>query len=357
LQRPARRVPPADAAPARRRNAFIVLVVASVLLAGGYVAWAALRAQAPATASVPDDGPPRVVLGEGEAPDLDAPRLVFQNVADGQEDGRASLVPLDDPSRPRIVSGLECLRVHYAGDRGLCLVAEVGLVTTYHAVLFGADFAESSRLSLSGLPSRARVSPDGRYGATTVFVFGHSYADGDFSTQTTIIDMAASTVLADLEDFTVTGGDGREIRSPDFNFWGVTFVPDDSNRFYATLRTGDQTYLVEGDIEARSMTVLRENVECPSLSPDGTRIAFKKQTGAGWRLSVLDLENGRETALADERIVDDQVEWLSDEEILYGYVDDIWKVRADGSGEPRLFLPKALSPAVVTTSTSAWGRR
>ena len=40
--------------------------------------------------------------------------------------------------------------------------------------------------------------------------------------------------------------------------------------------------------------VLRENVECPSLSPDNTRIVFKKRMtdgpgGVTWRLHVLDL--------------------------------------------------------------------
>jgi len=118
------------------------------------------------------------------------------------------------------------------------------------------------------------VSPDGRYGAATVFVFGHSYADANFSTQTTMIDMASGTSLGDLEEFTTTR-DGVTWASEDFNFWGVTFVGEDSDVFYATVRSAGKTYLVEGDVEARTMRVLRENVECPSLSPDGTTIAFK----------------------------------------------------------------------------------
>jgi hypothetical protein len=62
---------------------------------------------------------------------------------------------------------------------------------------------------------------------------------------------------------------------------------------------------------------------------------------------VLDLETKREVALAETRSVDDQVEWLDDDRILYGLIQDVWVVRADGSGVPRIYIPNALSPAVV----------
>ena len=42
---------------------------------------------------------------------------------------------------------------------------------------------------------------DGRYGTITVFVSGHSYSDGNFSTQTTLIDLASGSVVSDLEQF------------------------------------------------------------------------------------------------------------------------------------------------------------
>jgi len=289
-----------------------------------------------------------VVLGDGESPSIASARLVFQNLVQGDAYARVALLPLDELRAARVITGLQCERVHYAADRGLCLVPEHGLVTTFQAILFGPDFEERGRIELGGIPSRARVSADGRYGAATVFVYGHSYADDEFSTQTTIIDMAASERVAELEEFTVLR-DGEPLQAVDFNFWGVTFVPDDSSRFYATLRTGEQTYLVEGDIEARSMRVLRENVECPSISPDGTRLAFKKRVETGWRLTVLDLETQQETPLAEEVSVDDQVEWLGGEAVLYGLNGDVWRVPADGSGRPQEVLAEALSPAVVTS--------
>src|SRR5204863_3698876 len=89
---------------------------------------------------------------------------------------------------------------------------------------------------------------------------------------------------------------------------------------------GGQTYLVEGDLSARTARVLREGVECPSLSPDGTRLAFKMQVGDGgritWRLRVVDLATLIDTPLAETRSIDDQVEWLDDARILYAYADD-----------------------------------
>src|SRR6185503_8531147 len=146
-------------------------------------------------------------------------------------------------------------------------------------------------LTLPGIPSRARISPDGRLGSVTAFVTGHSYADpGTFSTRTTILDMAHGRKLADLEDFAVTR-DGRPFKSIDFNFWGVTFARD-GNTFYATLASGGRNYLIRGSVRARAAAVIHEGVECPSLSPDNTSIAFKKRIGGSagwWQIAILDL--------------------------------------------------------------------
>ena len=54
-----------------------------------------------------------------------------------------------------------------------------------------------------------------------------------------------------------------------------------------------------------------------------------------------------QTALAETRNIDDQVEWLDDENVLYGDGQDIWSVPSDGTGTPTLFIAQALSPAVV----------
>jgi Tol biopolymer transport system component len=172
------------------------------------------------------------------------------------------------------------------------------------------------------------------------------------STATILLDTTTGASLGNLEEFQ-TWKDGKLFQAPDFNFWGVTFAQD-SNRFYATLRNGDTTYLVKGDVVARTLTVLHEAVECPSLSPDGTRIAFKKRTGDRWQLTVLDLATMTEIPLAEKEDVDDQVEWLDNTRILYQKADDasqkrmsLFVVPADGSGNPKIFLQNATSPAVI----------
>jgi hypothetical protein len=154
--------------------------------------------------------------------------------------------------------------------------------------------------------------------------------------------MGSGDVLGELEQFS-TWRDGVRFRAADFNFWGVTFNRD-SNIFYATLSTGGASYLVRGDLGLRKLTVLRRDLECPSLSPDGRRIAFKKRAApaaGAWRLFVLDIATMAERPIAGEtRYVDDQVEWLDDAHVLYAMprpgsaVTDVWTAPVDG-GEAR----------------------
>jgi hypothetical protein len=277
------------------------------------------------------------------------PSVVYGTAGgDAASGGQVAVAPLAEPGR-RTLLPLRCDRVHFAAGTGLCLARGGGFAAGYRARIFGADLRVRHEVEVAGIPSRARVSPDGRYGSVTLFVTGHSYAAaGAFSTETTLIDLRRGERIANLEDFTVTRG-GEQVTAVDVNFWGVTFARD-SDRFYATMATGGKTYLVQGSVERRVAHVLQENVECPSLSPDGTRLAYKRRTGSGdrlWRLTVLDLDTRRETPLAELRSVDDQAEWLDDDRVLYGIDGEIDVVRADGSGRPSRFAAGAGSPAVV----------
>jgi WD40-like Beta Propeller Repeat len=270
------------------------------------------------------------------AVDPDDPRL----------NGRVFVVKNGEPQQ---LAGreLSCERVYFAAGRGLCLAtAETGI--DYEATVFDSSLRSLHRFPLAGLPSRTRVSPDGRYGAITVFVNGHAYLGaGGFSTATTIVDMGSGKQVANLEQFDVTK-DGQRFDSVDFNFWGVTFAKD-PNRFYATLRTNGRYYLVEGNLRQRTMKVLRDRVECPSLSPDGRRIAYKSRIGNEnrWRLKVLDLASLRAHPVAERRPIDDQVEWLNDDTLVYSDGIDLYTVSADGGGEPRLVLHDASSPVAL----------
>lgn len=175
------------------------------------------------------------------------------------------------------VTELQCERVYFAGGRGLCLYADRGFFTTYNALVFGPDFEVVRSVPLAGSPTRARVSPDGRWAASTVFVSGHSYASAKFSTQTLILDVKAGTTLGDLEEFTISRN-GQPFREPDFNFWGVTFA-NESGRFYCTLGTGGKTYLMRGSVDTRRLEVVREGVECPLPLARQPQTGVQKTTG------------------------------------------------------------------------------
>lgn len=285
------------------------------------------------------------------------PHVVFRHTAADPNYGRLSVAPLDPGDSPRRAAALGCERVGYAAGRGTCLVAQRELFTTYKIVFFDSGLNATGTAKLHGSPSRTRVSADGRLGAVTVFALGgpHNYKDAGFATRTSIHDMSTGTELGELEQFT-TFRAGNRIKAADFNFWGVTFTRD-SNVFYATLRTAGTTYLVRGDVAQRTLTVVHDQVECPALSPDNRRIAFKKRIGPAdnpWRLYVLDLATMTEKPIvAETRSIDDQLEWLDNAHVLYGVPSehrrsghDVWVAPVDG-GAARLFLPDAESPIVV----------
>jgi hypothetical protein len=285
-------------------------------------------------------------------------RLLYRHAAGDATASSLAIAALEAPAANLLSVPLVCDRVSFAAGNGICLQTERGLFTTYKAVLFDERMQARHSIKLEGTPSRTRVSADGRLGAVTVFVTGqaHGYSSGSFSTRTSLIDMTSGEEITDLEQFT-TWRNGVKVHAADFNFWGVTFAKD-SNTFYATLKTDGKTYLVQGDLGLRKLTILHENLECPSLSPNNRLIAFKKRTGpdlAPWRIYVLDLTTMVEHAIEGEtRSVDDQLEWLDDEHVLYGMrrssqsaLSDVWVAAVDGSTPARVFVPEADSPIVV----------
>jgi hypothetical protein len=282
------------------------------------------------------------------------PYVMFRSLIPGPSWGRLALAPLVSSDGLRYLTDLTCERVHFAADRGVCLTADTTLVPTYSARIFNERFEPLSTISLTGPPSRARISPNGRWAAVTVFEQGHSYADAGFSTRTTLIDTLAGKSAADLEQFAVSRN-GQHFHAADFNFWGVTFARD-SDRFFATLSSGGAFYLVEGSARGRQVRVVSTGVECPSLSPDNTRIAFKKRVPRGvgweWELWMLDLATMSQTPLAGEtRSIDDQVEWLDDGHVTYEFPstdgNNIWRVATAGTSPADKFVIEAWSPVIV----------
>lgn len=333
-----------------RLKVIVAVVVTGVLLvaaaAYGVVAFGTYQQRQDAANRV------RTVTASVES---DAPRIVFRNTAAGQGYGLVASVPLADPGGTRALTDVPCDRVYSTATQSMCLRIDRGVVTTFSANLFDNHWRSERTWSLPGLPSRTRVSADSHLVAFTSFVTGASYGAVGFSTATRIARVGGRD-FGNLEDFSLII-DGQQVFASDRNFWGVTFGSDD-NVFYATAATGGNTWLVRGDLARRTMTAVRETAECPSLSPDGSHIAYKKKVSTGatasWSIAVLDLATGVETVLPEKRNVDDQVEWLDNQTILYGLPrtdsvgdSDVWSIAADGSKAPTLFITHAWSPSVV----------
>jgi WD40 repeat protein len=331
-----------------------VLIFAAVLLvaAAGTVFYVLHVQRRDARA---DERAPSVAVRGDAGAVQKVPHLVFRNTALGDGFSQVAMVPLAEPGGARAISTAKCDRVYARTSATLCLIIKRGIATTYEAQVLDAQGKAERTTPLPGLPSRARLSPDGSLLATTTFVFGDSYTNpGQFSTRTVVSKVAGGGTDFDLEQFAVVV-DGKTVTAADKNIWGVTFADDDT--FYATAASGKKTWLVRGSLAQKRMVALREDVECPSLSPDGTRIAFKKHgnlPNGQWRLAVYDLASRNETLIAEKRSVDDQVEWLDNQRILYGLPrggtsisSDVWVANADGSGAPTVFVADAWSPAVV----------
>jgi hypothetical protein len=319
-----------------RTRAFAALITLCALVAIGAVATAVLGQQS-------TTGPKRSAA-------LAKPYVIFRALdknAGPAHLGELSSTEASAPGQVRRATGRLCDRVYAVASAGICVARSRSLTGAYEAQILGPDGKLRHKVGLEGVPSRARVSPDGRYGTTTTFVTGDSYAKpGAFSTRALIIDLKRGTAITDLEKFTVSDH-GRVVDAADVQYWGVTFARD-SDTFYATLATGGRTHLIKGSISERTATVIRDNVECPSLSPDGTRIGYKKTVGSPprWRFYVLDLRTGRDTPLAEVQPVDDQLAWRDDQHLLYGRGEEVLQVRADGTGRPERLLAAAGSPTV-----------
>jgi WD40-like Beta Propeller Repeat len=337
-----------------RVAAFAVVVAISVAVPAAWFAFSGSGVAQARTQSA--SAPAEVQMASAPAALLREPHVLFRDTALDADYGHLAIVPRSDLHGRRIVLPLVCDRIDFRAGHGICLQTHQGVFTTYDAVLLNAKLQPVHTIRLPGASSRARMSPNGRLAAYTVFVTGDSYAGTSFSTRTGIVDTATGKQLFQLEQLTVLR-DGKRIHAADFNFWGVTFAAD-SNHFYATLATHGHHYLVGGSVSSRTVRVLRDGVECPSLSPDGTRIAFKQRmpndTHVEWRPAVLDVRTLKSHLLPEPRSVDDQIAWLDDQHVAYGIPepqsgaeDDVWVVPADGSSKPVRLLRDAWSPSFV----------
>lgn len=293
----------------------------------------------------------------------------------GPDYGRVAIIAADGSRRHMDRS---CLRVHVAGEVGVCLTgrdhnsaaAKTDETTeTWETVVFDAtdDRAAKIRSYQSPFPSRARVRADGSRYTTTGFVNGREYEEigATETTQTLALidDPTGAGPMVGLSQFHVDGS-ARRYTTDRFQYWGVSF--GDQDRFWVTGYFDDETgpEIMIGDVATMTLEPAGHFGSCPSVSPDGATVVFKKTRAAGgFVLVALDIESGTETVVGETRSVNDQVEWIDNDTIIYALHPDegpgaeevedeqerydLWTVDLAPGSVPVLFATNASSPAVV----------
>ena len=278
--------------------------------------------------------------------------IAFVNRIPGEEYGTVGYI---DREGNRQSTELDCDRIDLNANGGLCLDDSSGLGGAGRGLILDANLNPNLRFGIN-LPSRAAASPDGEIVAWTGFSLGHDYlSPGEFATTTQLIEVDRG-IGANLEtQFTTFGLDNQVVDDATRNFWGVTFV--DSETFYATIGIGEETSIVQGTISNSRLQVIHENATCPEVSPDGSTIVAKERRGDFFQVILIDTETGERRDLPENRSVEDQVEFLDNDTIIYGLPNesegtesqpawDVWSLDLNG-GTPQLLIPFADSPAAI----------
>jgi hypothetical protein len=290
--------------------------------------------------------PPAVTAKSGE--------VMFVNRVPGDDYGRLGIRHADGS---RTLLNRDCVRVHIAADHGVCL-SDDGLGAFQTTFFEAANPAVSIKSYSSALPSRARISPGGTFSSVTAFITGVSYADvgAETTTLVTIDKIDSNDRLRGANGLAVDASEERYQRF-DATYWGLSFV--DENEFYITGFYGDAPEIMRGTIDSMTIEPTGWIGSCPSISPDGQTLVFKEQRpDGGYDLAAVNVATQEKWLLGESRSVDDQVEWLDNDTILYalhpeGSDDnvqpefDIWMLDIAPGSTPELFLPNADSPAAA----------
>ena len=282
--------------------------------------------------------------------------VLVVNRVPGDDYGRLAIRHADGT---RTLLDRTCMRVHISADHGVCLSRDPGVVPQFTTTFFESANPEIEIKSYpSALPSRARISPDGTFSAVTAFVTGTSYVDIGTETTTlvTIDEIESTSLLRGARAFDVISDEPR-FDNLDPQYWGISFV--DENEFYITGYFGTAPEILRGTLDDMTFEPTGWVGSCPSVSPDGKTVVYKDMLPNGdFELVAVDVATQEKWKLGETRSVDDQVEWLDNDTILYALHPeggdnpvqpefDIWMIDIAEGSEPVLFLPNADSPAVA----------
>jgi Tol biopolymer transport system component/predicted Ser/Thr protein kinase len=144
------------------------------------------------------------------------------------------------------------------------------------------EITSTTRLTSDGKSFRAAISPDGKYIAHTVIAAGLES-----------LQIRQATTLQDIE-----------IVPPGPRYLGITFSPDSSAVFYVKRNAeAGGTSLYRIPVTGGTARKLKENLDSPvTLSTDGTKIAFVRESSTESVLMIADLPSGNERRLLSRQL-------------------------------------------------------
>jgi hypothetical protein len=195
-----------------------------------------------------------------------------------------------------------------------------------------------------------------------MFVKGHNYMDAGSSQFSTLTEISVAgagkpNTVNNLEKWPLMHK-GEVVKAIDLNYWGVSFHPKNPQQFLVTAFFKGRAYLALGDLSTKSMKVLFEGVECPSYSPNGESVAFKKRmSSTRWSPAVLNLTTLKPVIFSHiQQSVDDQIDWLDAKTLVYEIIDvplvgnasvNLMTLDISGKNQPhKVWLKNARSAAV-----------
>ena len=123
-------------------------------------------------------------------PELESdPELAVGSAGTLVRDTRTGQLAIVAPDGTRRASKAICARAYAAAGRIACLRWDPQATTAFQLSVLDEHFNPIRTLPINGVPTRTRVSADGRMLAFTVFVAGDSYLSSGFSTRSGILDL------------------------------------------------------------------------------------------------------------------------------------------------------------------------